>query len=186
METIVFKGVRQQWTLVVSPKADSKRPRQRDRRAGADLREQARARPQAEQCRRSRRHCSLGRLRRGRSAAVSLRLTAAQWDSAMLLFDGPPGRRDDLLAHGAGASMGSRSMTASANALAGEGFRVARFEFDYVAARRPAVGRMPPARAEKLNPRYIAAVDALGRQGELVIVATRWAGASRAWSRTRC
>lgn len=47
--------------------------------------------------------------------------------------------------------------------------------------RRTAVGRMPPARAEKLNPRYIAAVDALGRQGELVIVATRWAGASRAW-----
>ncbi|WP_139384566.1 hypothetical protein [Bosea thiooxidans] len=39
MATIVFKGVRQQRTLVVSPKADSKRFRQRDRRAGTDPRE---------------------------------------------------------------------------------------------------------------------------------------------------
>ena len=60
-------------------------------------------------------------------------------------------------------------MTASAKAIAGKGFRVARFEFDYMAARRTGVGRMPPPRAEKLNPQYIAAVDALGRQGELVI-----------------
>lgn len=56
-------------------------------------------------------------------------------------------------------------MTASAKAIAGKGFRVARFEFDYMAARRTGVGRMPPPRAEKLNPQYIAAVDALGRQG---------------------
>lgn len=39
METIVFKGVRQQWTLVVSLKADSERSGQRNRRAGTDLRE---------------------------------------------------------------------------------------------------------------------------------------------------
>lgn len=65
--------------------------------------------------------------------------------------------------------MDSPSMTASANALAGEDFRVARFEFDYMAARRTGVGRMPPPRAEKLNRQYIAAVDALGRQRELVI-----------------
>lgn len=70
-----------------------------------------------------------------------------------------------LLAHGAGAPMDSPSMTASATAIAGKGFRVARFEFDYMAARRTAVGRMPPPRAEKLSPQYIAAVDALGRQG---------------------
>ena len=39
METIVFKGVRQQRTLMASTKADSKRPRQRNRRAGTDPRE---------------------------------------------------------------------------------------------------------------------------------------------------
>ncbi|OKP75613.1 alpha/beta hydrolase, partial [Ensifer adhaerens] len=53
------------------------------------------------------------------------------------LFDGP----DDaavtiLLAHGAGAPMDSASMTATAGALATAGFRVARFEFGYMAARR--------------------------------------------------
>jgi predicted alpha/beta-hydrolase family hydrolase len=88
----------------------------------------------------------------------------------MFLFDGPDQAEVTiLLAHGAGAPMDSPSMTASAKALAGKGFRVARFEFDYMAARRTGVGRTPPPRAEKLNPQYIAAVDALGGQGALVI-----------------
>lgn len=88
----------------------------------------------------------------------------------MFLFDGPDQAEVTiLLAHGAGAPMDSPSMTAAAKALAGEGFRVARFEFDYMAARRTGVGRTPPPRAEKLNPQYIAAVDALGSQGALVI-----------------
>jgi predicted alpha/beta-hydrolase family hydrolase len=88
----------------------------------------------------------------------------------MFLFDGPEQAEVTiLLAHGAGAPMDSPSMTASAKSLAAEGFRVARFEFDYMAARRTGVGRAPPPRAEKLNPQYIAAVDALGSQGELVI-----------------
>ena len=39
-----------------------------------------------------------------------------------------------LLAHGAGAPMDSASMTATAKALAAAGFRVARFEFGYMAA----------------------------------------------------
>lgn len=53
----------------------------------------------------------------------------------MFLFDGPDQADVTILvAHGAGAPMHSPSMTASANALAGEGFRVARFEFDYMAA----------------------------------------------------
>ena len=48
-----------------------------------------------------------------------------------------------LLAHGAGAPMDSPAMTAAAEALAGAGLRVARFEFAYMAARRAglAVGR---------------------------------------------
>ena len=88
----------------------------------------------------------------------------------MFLFDGP----DDadvtiLLAHGAGAPMDSPSMAAAAQALAGVGFRVARFEFDYMAARRTGAGRTPPPRAEKLNPEYLAAVDALAGDGALII-----------------
>ncbi len=88
----------------------------------------------------------------------------------MFLFNGPD-RADVtiLLAHGAGAPMDSASMTAAAEALAGAGFRVARFEFDYMAARRTGTGRTPPPKAEKLNPQYLAAIEALGAKGTLVI-----------------
>ncbi|MDK1385239.1 alpha/beta hydrolase [Sinorhizobium sp. 8-89] len=86
------------------------------------------------------------------------------------LFDGP----DDapvtiLLAHGAGAPMDSASMTATAKALADAGFRIARFEFAYMAARRTSEGRKPPPRAETLKPEYEAAIAALGATGPLVI-----------------
>ncbi|MBY2905728.1 alpha/beta family hydrolase [Rhizobium leguminosarum] len=74
-----------------------------------------------------------------------------------------------LLAHGAGAPMDSASMTAAANALAGVGFRVARFEFAYMAARRTSEGRKPPPRAETLNPEYEAAIAELGANGPLII-----------------
>lgn len=88
----------------------------------------------------------------------------------MFLFDGPD-KADVtiLLAHGAGAPMDSPSMTAAAKALAGAGFRVARFEFDYMAARRSGTSRPPPPRAEKLNPQYLAAIDKLGATRRLVI-----------------
>lgn len=86
------------------------------------------------------------------------------------LFDGPGDAAVTiLLAHGAGAPMDSTSMTAAALALAGVGFRVARFEFGYMAARRTADGRKPPPRAETLNPEYRAAIAQLGAQGTLVI-----------------
>jgi predicted alpha/beta-hydrolase family hydrolase len=85
------------------------------------------------------------------------------------LFDGP----DDafatvLLAHGAGAPMDSASLNAAAKALAGEGLRVARFEFGYMAARREGQ-RKPPPKAETLKPEYRAAVDALDTAGPLII-----------------
>jgi predicted alpha/beta-hydrolase family hydrolase len=84
------------------------------------------------------------------------------------LFDGPPEARTTiLLAHGAGAAMDSASMTAAASALAAEGFRVARFEFAYMAARRSGQ-RKPPPRAETLIPEYEAAVAALGVPGLIV------------------
>lgn len=86
------------------------------------------------------------------------------------LFDGPEDAAVTiLLAHGAGAPMDSASMNATAKALAEAGFRVARFEFGYMAARRTAGGRKPPPRAETLNPEYLAAIAELGAKGPLVI-----------------
>ncbi|TPN13050.1 alpha/beta fold hydrolase [Mesorhizobium sp. B2-3-3] len=88
------------------------------------------------------------------------------------LFDG-----DDtalvtiLLAHGAGASMDSPSMTATAKALAVAEFQVARFEFHYMAARRYG-HRKPPPRADTVNPEYIKAIADLrarGVSGKLII-----------------
>jgi len=85
------------------------------------------------------------------------------------LTDGPAGARTTiLLAHGAGAPMDSASMTATAKALAEAGFRVARFEFGYMAARRRGQ-RKPPPRAETVIPEYREAVDALGAAGPLII-----------------
>ena len=61
-------------------------------------------------------------------------------------------------------------MTATAKALAAAGFRVARFEFGYMASRRTEAGRKPPPRAETLIPEYEAAVaDARRASGPLII-----------------
>ncbi|TCN29376.1 alpha/beta family hydrolase [Sinorhizobium americanum] len=85
------------------------------------------------------------------------------------LFDGPEDAPVTiLLAHGAGAPMDSASLTATAKELAAAGFRIARFEFGYMAARRSGA-RKPPPRAETLNPEYRAAVADLGAKGTLVI-----------------
>jgi predicted alpha/beta-hydrolase family hydrolase len=86
------------------------------------------------------------------------------------LFDGPEqAKQTILLAHGAGAPMDSAAMTANAEALAEAGFRVARFEFAYMASRRTAAGSKPPPKAEKLMPEYVAAIEALGAKGPLII-----------------
>lgn len=86
-----------------------------------------------------------------------------------MIFDGPETAPVSiLLAHGAGAPMDSASMTAAANALASAGFRVARFEFGYMAARRAGV-RKPPPRAETLTPEYLSAIEMLGAAGPLII-----------------
>jgi hypothetical protein len=65
--------------------------------------------------------------------------------------------------------MDSAAMTAMATTLANAGFRVARFEFDYMARRRTTGERKPPPRADKLIPEYIATIDALGVTGPLII-----------------
>jgi predicted alpha/beta-hydrolase family hydrolase len=74
-----------------------------------------------------------------------------------------------LLAHGAGAPMDSKSMTAATDALTAVGFRVARFEFAYMAARRTTGTSKPPPKAETLNPEYRDAVAQLGATGKLII-----------------
>ena len=86
------------------------------------------------------------------------------------LFDGPEDARVTiLLAHGAGAPMDSASMNAAAKALAAAEFRVARFEFSYMAARRTGE-RKPPPKAESVMPEYVAAIDDLGpTDGPLII-----------------
>lgn len=86
------------------------------------------------------------------------------------LFDGPEDAGCTiLLGHGAGAPMDSASMNSTAKALAAAGFRVARFEFSYMANRRTEGTRKPPPRAETLNPEYVAAVEALAAKQPLII-----------------
>jgi predicted alpha/beta-hydrolase family hydrolase len=91
--------------------------------------------------------------------------------STQFLFDGPEDARVTLLlAHGAGAPMDSASMNATTKVLASRGFRVARFEFGYMASRRTSEGKKPPPKAEKVMPEYLAAVDDLGpTNGPLII-----------------
>ena len=65
--------------------------------------------------------------------------------------------------------MDSAAMNAAAKALAVAGFRVARFEFAYMASRRTG-GRKPPPKAETVIPEFVAAVDDLGpTSGPLII-----------------
>ena len=80
-----------------------------------------------------------------------------------------PAKATILFAHGAGAPMDSPAMTAIAEALAGQGLSVVRFEFSYMAARRTEGTRKPPPRAEKLNSEYLAAIEALQVDGPLII-----------------
>ena len=90
--------------------------------------------------------------------------------SSKFLFDGPEDAAVTiLLAHGAGAPIDSPALNATARVLAEAGFRVARFEFGYMAGRRTAEGRKPPPRADTVMPEYLAAVEALAARGPLII-----------------
>ncbi|MGV3551521.1 alpha/beta family hydrolase [Rhizobium sp.] len=88
----------------------------------------------------------------------------------MFLFDGPENADTTiLLAHGAGAAMDSASMTLATSALASRGFRVARFEFGYMAARRVDGTRKPPPKAELLMGEYRRAMGEVKSAGRLII-----------------
>ena len=88
-----------------------------------------------------------------------------------LLFDGP----DDaaltvVLAHGAGAPMNTLFLNEVARGLATDGFRVARFEFPYMRARRQTGKRGgAPDREPILRNSWKEVVDKLGGGRRLVI-----------------
>ncbi len=74
-----------------------------------------------------------------------------------------------LLAHGAGAAMDADFMTLMAAGLAARGFRVARFEFAYMAARRTGGPKRPPPKMTLLQEEYRAAIKSLACGGQLLI-----------------
>jgi predicted alpha/beta-hydrolase family hydrolase len=73
------------------------------------------------------------------------------------------------LAHGAGAPMDSPFMNAVARGIAAAGFRAARFEFPYMAARRTGGRRGAPDREPVLREAWHAAIAELGGPESLVI-----------------
>jgi predicted alpha/beta-hydrolase family hydrolase len=66
------------------------------------------------------------------------------------------------LAHGAGAPMDHPFMETMANGIAAEGFRVARFEFPYMAKRREDGKKRPPDREPALRATIEDVVSRLG------------------------
>ncbi|OSQ32182.1 alpha/beta family hydrolase [Thalassospira sp. MCCC 1A03138] len=86
------------------------------------------------------------------------------------IFDGPDDfRLTIVLAHGAGAAMDSPFMDEMALGLAGRGYRVARFEFPYMAKRRVDGKKRGPDRAPVLIETYQQVVEQLGTPENLVI-----------------
>lgn len=89
------------------------------------------------------------------------------------LFDGPADAPLTLvLAHGAGAPMDSGFMNGIARGVASAGFRVARFEFPYMRARREEGRKRPPDREPVLRRSWHEAIRALSEKdgpGSLVI-----------------
>src|SRR5437868_4880290 len=73
-----------------------------------------------------------------------------------------------VLAHGAGAPMDSPYMNTVAAGLAARGFRVVRFEFPYMHARREGQ-RKPPDREPVLRHTWHEVIGALGGGANLVI-----------------
>ena len=79
------------------------------------------------------------------------------------LFDGPNGAATTIaLAHGAGAPQDSEFMQVFAEGLAATGFRVARFEFPYMAERRETGKKKPPNRLPQLIDTWHEVITELG------------------------
>jgi predicted alpha/beta-hydrolase family hydrolase len=86
-----------------------------------------------------------------------------------LLFDGPSDAATTIaLAHGAGAGMDSPFMDFFARGLGKHGFRVVRFEYPYMAARRKTGKKKPPDREPVLRATWLKVVEGLGRKGLVI------------------
>jgi predicted alpha/beta-hydrolase family hydrolase len=91
-------------------------------------------------------------------------------ERAEFLFDGPDSAPITLdLAHGAGAPMNSTFMNVVARGVAQGGFRVARFEFPYMRARREGGARRAPDPGPVLKETWLQATAHLGGAAGLVI-----------------
>ena len=88
---------------------------------------------------------------------------------AELLFDGPEKAPLTVaLAHGAGAPMDTPFMAAFAEGLASKGYRVARFEFPYMAERRTGGSKRPPNPARVLLETWDEVIDTLGPENLVI------------------
>ncbi len=86
-----------------------------------------------------------------------------------LLIDGPTDAPTTIaIAHGAGAPMDTPFMDAFAQGLARCGFRVARFEFPYMAERRETGKKRPPNGAGVLSDCWQAVIDELGPENLII------------------
>jgi predicted alpha/beta-hydrolase family hydrolase len=86
-----------------------------------------------------------------------------------IVFDGPKVTKLTIaLAHGAGAGMDTPFMNAFAKGLAAQGFRVARFEFPYMAARRKTKKGGPPDREPILRQTWLQVTALLGPQSLVI------------------
>ncbi len=86
-----------------------------------------------------------------------------------ILFDGPDDAKLTVaLALGAGALMVSPFMAAFAEGLAQAGYRAARFEFPYMAARRQTGTKRPPDRAPVLLDTWREVIDELGPENLVI------------------
>jgi predicted alpha/beta-hydrolase family hydrolase len=87
-----------------------------------------------------------------------------------LIFDGPRNAVPTVaLAHGAGAGMDSPFLVFFATGLADAGYRVARFEFPYMAQRSTGGHRRPPDRTDVLSATWRDVIATLGSADRLVI-----------------
>jgi uncharacterized protein len=85
--------------------------------------------------------------------------------SPQLLFDGSKTARWSIaLAHGAGSGMQTPFMNAIAEGLVKGGYRVARFEFPYMAERSAGGKGRPPDREPVLRETWLEVVETLGRE----------------------
>jgi predicted alpha/beta-hydrolase family hydrolase len=86
-----------------------------------------------------------------------------------LIFDGPTDAAQTIaLAHGAGVGMDAPFMEFFATRLGNRGFRVARFEFPYMASQRVTGNRRPPDREPVLRETWLKVVSILGRDGLVI------------------